>query len=271
MDPDVPNDEDLLRRFLVGEVSDQEREQVERRFIADPDFYDSLRGLEEEMLLSYHQGRLPDRWRLPFESHVLATAEGRRDLDRMGAFQDALAAARPGVPAAVPPQRRWWGFEPGFGLMWAGAAAVLVLAAGLWVSRDERGGAPVAPDAAQRNANIARPLATFVLVPGLTRSDLRQSNIFRLPAGSGDIRLELTVPADGVGDVDAELKPVGGAPLRIASRPQVRSAGNSLVVSWLIPANDLKATTDYLLTLWRSSTSPGEREAIASRFFSTVE
>ena len=42
-------DEDLMRRFLLGEVDEDERTRVEERFMADADYFEALCALEDEM------------------------------------------------------------------------------------------------------------------------------------------------------------------------------------------------------------------------------
>jgi hypothetical protein len=52
------NTDDLLIRFLLDEVSEEERVQVENRFLADNDFFEGLLAAESALLDQYAQGKL---------------------------------------------------------------------------------------------------------------------------------------------------------------------------------------------------------------------
>lgn len=50
--------EDLIRRFLLGELSEQERAQVEERFLADNEFFEEVLSAEDALMDQYLQGQL---------------------------------------------------------------------------------------------------------------------------------------------------------------------------------------------------------------------
>jgi len=59
--------ERLIVRYLLGEMTDEERARVEERFFLDPDYLEELHALEEELIRDYLQGRLSDRERKGIE------------------------------------------------------------------------------------------------------------------------------------------------------------------------------------------------------------
>lgn len=50
--------DDLITRFLLGELSEQERAQVEAQFLADNEFFEEILSAEDALLEQYLQGQL---------------------------------------------------------------------------------------------------------------------------------------------------------------------------------------------------------------------
>ncbi|MCA1615613.1 MAG: hypothetical protein LC800_16235, partial [Acidobacteria bacterium] len=71
---------DSIRRYLLGTAAPAEVEQIERRLLADPAFYDEVSASEDELLDEYVGGRLAARERENFESVFLAAPERRQKL-----------------------------------------------------------------------------------------------------------------------------------------------------------------------------------------------
>src|ERR1041385_2166938 len=65
--------ESLMRRFLVGDATDEERDMVERAFMEDGAFFESLCALEHEMIVQYVRNELPAEWRERFKSSIEAS------------------------------------------------------------------------------------------------------------------------------------------------------------------------------------------------------
>jgi hypothetical protein len=55
--------DDLITRFLLGEVSEEERTQVEKRFLADNDFFEEVLSAEAALLDQYLLGQLSEERR----------------------------------------------------------------------------------------------------------------------------------------------------------------------------------------------------------------
>lgn len=51
--------EELMVRYLLGEVTEEERTQVEERFLSDRDYFEQLLALEEALVDQYATGNLP--------------------------------------------------------------------------------------------------------------------------------------------------------------------------------------------------------------------
>lgn len=72
---------DLLTRFLLGELSDKERNQVEQRFLANNEFFDQLMAVESFLLDEHVQGRLSHEHRKRAQSLFQSSGPQRRDVD----------------------------------------------------------------------------------------------------------------------------------------------------------------------------------------------
>jgi len=65
------NDEMLLRRYLLGEVSEEEQRAIEQRLLTDQDYFDCLLRAEEGLIDEHVQGRIRGREAQEFESRFL--------------------------------------------------------------------------------------------------------------------------------------------------------------------------------------------------------
>lgn len=97
---ETPITEALARRYLLGDVNDQDRESVERQFISDSAAKDIVLLAEEDLIEQYLEGRLPQSDRTAFLERYTQTARQRRRLRiansiRAFAFEHSRSAAPP--------------------------------------------------------------------------------------------------------------------------------------------------------------------------------
>jgi hypothetical protein len=59
--------QDVLERYLLGEVSDDERSEIEQGYFADDAFFDQLLDVQNDLVDSYVRGTLPPADRKRFE------------------------------------------------------------------------------------------------------------------------------------------------------------------------------------------------------------
>lgn len=71
------NNEDLLVRYLLGEVSDEEQTRIEQLFFAEDQYFEQLLAVENELRYDYAQGKLSDNNRRRFEKRFLVSSEDR--------------------------------------------------------------------------------------------------------------------------------------------------------------------------------------------------
>jgi hypothetical protein len=123
----------LMVHYLLNELSSAEREQIEQRCFQDPDYFDALQSVEEELVDDYARGALTAAQRERFEREWLISPDRRERVETVKAL---IAALRKGTPeirpasiASVPVHHARPAWFP-----WALAAAAIIAAVGaMWV------------------------------------------------------------------------------------------------------------------------------------------
>ncbi len=125
-------EEQLLLNYLLGDLPDEERERVEERMFADDEFYEQIEAMKAELADDYARGELSSRERARYESRFLTSTNGRERL----AFARAMARAFDEAPATASEKRLWRDSVLAFfslrapALQFSLAAALLLLALG---------------------------------------------------------------------------------------------------------------------------------------------
>jgi hypothetical protein len=143
MDDDLQTNE-LLRKYLLRELSEEATEDLEKRLLEDDELFDLCEAIEADLLTAYDRRELNFRERKKVRRCLLSSPAGQarltlaRSLDIVAA--ESLAESAPSPAAALPFRPKP---APHLGLRWAAlAAAVLIVAIGiLWVIRP-----PVPPE-----------------------------------------------------------------------------------------------------------------------------
>ena len=82
-----PVSDGVMMRYLLGDVSDEERVQLEERYFVDDGVFEQLSALEDELIDDYIRGELAESQRKQFELHFLTSVERRQKL----AFAESFA------------------------------------------------------------------------------------------------------------------------------------------------------------------------------------
>jgi hypothetical protein len=143
MAKDLQSDK-VLRQYLLGQLSDSERDQIERQYLADSEYLDQLLVVEDDLFDEYLGGDLTKEERALFDQRLLATPKQRQRLQQARYLQQAMEARRLRAsrtdenPAGS--RFSWLSiFQPGKIPIWAGALALLLLLAlGSWFVIRER-------------------------------------------------------------------------------------------------------------------------------------
>src|SRR5262245_36990173 len=75
-----PADRDVLRRFLLGELSDDAREAIEEHLMTDDAYFEQFELVKEELIDEYAEGEMSRKERKKFEEKFLTSATRRRHL-----------------------------------------------------------------------------------------------------------------------------------------------------------------------------------------------
>lgn len=148
----------LLKRFLLGELPEGERGEVEERLFSDPEYFRLFRAAEEELTDEYIYGDLDAGERERFERYFLTTPERRESLRVARALKQYISRNAPAAEFADvaaldaaatladtnaradavhvlrPEKKSFFDFLRAPALRFSlAAAAVLIVAVGLWL------------------------------------------------------------------------------------------------------------------------------------------
>lgn len=98
--------EKLIARFLLAELPESARLEVEERLFKDDNFYEQVLAIQEELADDYAHERLSPSRRLQFEKHFLASPRRTARVEFAVAFSRALGSAPRSLAAASPPSWR---------------------------------------------------------------------------------------------------------------------------------------------------------------------
>lgn len=139
-----PRQEELFTRYLLGELTEEERGRVEEEYFTDDDAFERFLAAKDELLDAHARGELDGCRRERFERHFLSTRARRRSAAGAREFVEfaTAAAAAPTPPEGVESPRGGRSRRGSFLVAWrarlrplqVGLAAALVLAVlgGTW-------------------------------------------------------------------------------------------------------------------------------------------
>jgi hypothetical protein len=225
MPPDVEDDV-RLRRYLLGELPDEDRERLQAAYFADGELFVRLLGVEDDLIDAYVRGELTESERARFEQRFGRTARQR---DRIKVARMLAAATAPAAVATPPVTAdggtRAWSSRAR--TLAAAAAAVLAVAAvATWRSGAERRPAEA----------VARPAAS------VARSGIAESSVPARPGTATEVPGAHRGPAYPAAQSVATLilRPGllrdGGETPRLVLSPKTTSARLRLVLPPELPA-----------------------------------
>jgi len=137
----VTNNQDQIRRYLLGSVSGAEQIELEKQYFGDTDKFEDICAAENDLVDQFIRGELTAAERRAFESHYLASAAHEQKV----AFARSLARANLELdqPKSEPKQNAWWrsvftGFRsPALAAGLAVALVVIALTA-VWAIIDQK-------------------------------------------------------------------------------------------------------------------------------------
>lgn len=210
--------QERIRLYLLGQLSDAAREEIERELLQNDEVYTEVLILEDELTDDYLNGSLTPTQRADFERHFLASPERQDDLQFARALQRHIAnaagarAVRSQTPIA--PSRRSFIIRAA-----VVTAVLLVLASGWLIFR------PRAPQA----------LVTINLTLGVSnRSEGLQAAV--VPRDAGGLKIFLRLPDQSLPAVRyrVEVENESGQKKSFEGTPSDKQ-----VISVVIPAAEL--------------------------------
>jgi hypothetical protein len=132
--------ENLIRRFLLGKMPEEERFEFENRFVAEADLFEQIAAVEDELIEKYVRGWMRPEESAEFETVFLVTKKRRDRIEFARIFIDQVTETDFSVTDAVEenaPKRdffaavRYWFSSPK--VVMAGAMALLVAFVGVWM------------------------------------------------------------------------------------------------------------------------------------------
>lgn len=133
-------DDNLLRRYLLDQLSEDEKEQVERRLLADDGLFEAAEAVEGDLLHAYVRGELTAAERQSIDRRLAASPRGKARLELargMSQWADSQplpaprTAGKDGGGQVTPFRRRTIQPFAGFALA---ASLLLAAALGVWTT-----------------------------------------------------------------------------------------------------------------------------------------
>ena len=92
-------DEPLIRRYLLGQLSDEQRRRVEEDFLLDDEHLQRVQASEDDLIEDYLRDTLSPGEREMFERHFMAAPEQRESVRQASALRNYFVGAAAVTPA----------------------------------------------------------------------------------------------------------------------------------------------------------------------------
>jgi hypothetical protein len=287
--------EETLRKYLLGELSDKEQETLDLWLMSEEDAYDLLSAAEDDLIDESIAGKLNRHELERFNNHFLTAPERKRKLRFGQHFRGIVDARQTGAVSErlSKPALTFWDlfrYQPAFGYAAIGLL-VLLVGVGLWAGlrlqeMQRRIDAATAQLASEREsfqkrldesqaklqsdfraldqavANLkssAAPegLVAFALMPGLTRTTTDVQKVPLTPK-SQLVELSLTLLDDDYDSYRAVLMDDAGLELWTRDHLTPKKNGEVNTVVIVVPSDRL-SPGDYSIRLsGRSNSNPPE-------------
>jgi len=291
-------DEVLLRRYLLGQASEEEQLAIEQRLLNDQDYFDRLLRSEEELTDEYARGEMGSPDREKFEGYFLGSLERRESLAFAQALNRYLSTHKQRIPVSPGLFPR----QPVFMEVALMAAVVVLIAAlGLMLRTNTQLREQVEQNrsqhvqAEQRAAMLTRQieqqreqlnrleqeltrleplihqgdsdLLSLVLTSGLSRAS-DQIPTLNLAPGIHRVRLDLKIEDGSYRSYRADVQTAEGEIVWSREGLQIRQTGQRKIVGIILPAA-LLTRSDYLVMLTGIAPT-GASDKIGTYYFSVI-
>lgn len=274
-------DKDVLQRYVLGELSPEEEQQVEEAYFREPAVARELCALRDELLDAWSQQQLPDHERDLLAQRLTELPALRERAAFALSLQQTLAAPLVPPPPAIPATPKFWEvlqlFFYDFKWVWLTATVVALAVLGWYASRSFRQPVQSAPEIVQTmplpsasagptgTPKIAPPtvsstptitashtpqpaaatVATFLLVAQATRST-DDAPALNIPATVKTVQLQLEVEPDWKGPFTARWKDADGELLWEKNGLTAQRVQTVRLVKLVLPAAKFTAATNVI-------------------------
>jgi len=297
------DDEKLMVQYLLGNLSEEEQVRIEDRAFSDSNYMGALEAAEADLIDAYVRNELPQPERRGFERRFLISPQRRskvefaRDLARIAEASKTAGAvpARPSVWLSLITMARAWNPALQFAVV---LIAVISVAGASWLmvqnramrSRvasleterrdletreealrrqlgDEQNRAGSLAAELQRRPSVgAPPVASLVLLPGLSRAETSRTQLV-VNSSAQLAHIEIVLEArDDYPRYTSELRTRSGEEILIRSNLTRRRTAAGYVVSFDVPTSALGAA-EYELAL-KGVGSDGRPQDLGYYYFS---
>ena len=123
------HDHDITRRYLLGQLTDDEEQKLEERLLSEDDFFQEVELTKDELAQEYASGELTAKERKWLQENFLASPEGKQRHEFAKTFDSYVRnhRAQRKSPNLIERLRTLWNTQPQL-LTAASTASVLVVA-----------------------------------------------------------------------------------------------------------------------------------------------
>lgn len=88
--PEENNEKQLMKNYLLGDLSSDEQTQIEEKYFADDSFYQQLKITETELIDAYLCNELDIKEKKKFEEKFLSSKDGKQKVEMTRAFLKSI-------------------------------------------------------------------------------------------------------------------------------------------------------------------------------------
>ena len=245
--------EDSIRRYLLGQLTEDKQREIEQRVLVEDDLFEELEATEAQLVDDYVAGRLIGEEREQFDQHFLTTSRRQQDLQFARVFS-RYVSSHP-VQKGQGSNSSWslFGSSSGAGLrVAAGLVVVAIIGFALW-SAIRRTSSPEGLTSIVLTVSFPNR-ADSAIVPRIPLPPTALKTVLRLPAGATpetNYRATLISSEDGTSRI-----------IEVAER-------DAETVSLVIPAAQLRRGS-YVIKL-RTTSSEGADQPLNGVFVFDIE
>lgn len=254
---DFSYNSELLTRYLLGQLSEAERDRLEEEYFCNNEVFLALLDAKDQLISNYLNKTLTTEERNQFERHFLALPDRKREVELAASFRSPLPNERlltNRITSEVNPSRR--SGAPGLGKAYRPwiftVAAVLFVGSIIALQMTKK--APLPAPSQEQSANTSipagQPTVTLSLKRTAQRSSLGQDITAKIGRETQTLELKLEVSEETFPSYQGSLYIKGkeGEVFSDDSLHSIKDGDGTQIVIWRVPAAKLQIE-DYTASL----------------------